>query len=139
MAVSDRVGAWLRQVESDLAQARESLTAGRAEWACYAASQAGEKVVKAGLIALAADEVWGHNVAALLTRLAKEAEATCPAALLDDAKILTQFNVLSRYPVGDAAMAPVDLMTRAQAAEAIAAAERLTGWVNEHVLGAETR
>lgn len=131
--VMSRASAWLRQAASDLAQARDSHSAGRYEWACYAASQAGEKALKAGLITLGADAVWGHNLAALLDRLWREAGLPQDAALLDDARILTQFNTLARYPVGDEAVAPTDSMTRLQAEGAIAAAERMLTMVTRDV------
>jgi hypothetical protein len=38
---------WLSQAQRDLEQAEDSLRAGRHEWACFAAQQAGEKAVKA--------------------------------------------------------------------------------------------
>lgn len=131
--IIDRASAWLRQATSDLAQARDSLAATRYEWACYAASQAGEKALKAGLIALGADAVWGHNLAALLDRLWRDAGLPPDAVLLDDARILTQFNTLARYPVGDEAVAPTDSMTRSQAEGAIAAAERMLTMVTRDV------
>ncbi len=71
--VLDRASAWLRQAASDLAQSRDSHGAGRYEWACYAASQAGEKALKAGLLALGAETVWGHNLAVRLDRVTGEA------------------------------------------------------------------
>ncbi|NYZ16014.1 HEPN domain-containing protein [Azospirillum sp. RWY-5-1] len=134
--VMDRATAWLRQATSDLAQAQDSHAAGRYEWACYAASQAGEKALKAGLIALGAEAIWGHNLAALLDRLNREAGLAKDPALLDDARILTQFNTLARYPVGDEAVAPTDSMTRSQAEGAIAAAERMLTMVTRDVCSA---
>jgi HEPN domain-containing protein len=128
-----RAEAWRRQARSDMAQAEESQAAGRAEWACYAASQAAEKNVKAGLIAVGATEVWGHNIVALLQRLSAEIGIPAGGDLIDDAKVLTQFNVLARYPAGEDAVAPADLLTNAQGAGAVAAAERLVDWVNRHV------
>ena len=38
---------WFNQALRDLEQARDSLQAGRHEWACFAAHQAAEKAVKA--------------------------------------------------------------------------------------------
>lgn len=133
-----RVQAWRRQAASDLAQAKESHAAGRAEWACYAASQAGEKSVKAGLIALGVNFGGGGNIVALLEQLATKAAAPLDPDLTDDAKVLTQFGVLARYPTGEDAVAPVDLLTRGQAAAAVTAAERIAEWVNRHVFKASS-
>ena len=38
---------WLSQAQRDLEQAEDSRRAGRHEWACFAAQQAGEKAVNA--------------------------------------------------------------------------------------------
>ena len=38
---------WYRQAVYDLEQARDSQNASRHEWACFAAQQAAEKVIKA--------------------------------------------------------------------------------------------
>jgi HEPN domain-containing protein len=45
--MSNRAHDWLAQAERDLDQARDSQAAGRYEWACFAAQQAGEKAAKA--------------------------------------------------------------------------------------------
>jgi HEPN domain-containing protein len=45
--MSNRWKDWWSQAERDLEHARESAAAGRHEWACFAAHQAGEKAVKA--------------------------------------------------------------------------------------------
>jgi len=43
----NRAPDWMSQAGRDLAQAEESRTAGRHEWACFAGHQAAEKAVKA--------------------------------------------------------------------------------------------
>ncbi|WP_029009457.1 HEPN domain-containing protein [Azospirillum halopraeferens] len=133
--MSERVAAWIRQSLADLAHARKALAEDSHDWTCYAASQAAEKALKAGLLALGAESVWGHNLVALLDRIGKEAALEIPRTALDDARVLTQFNVMARYPVGDETIAPSDLLTRAQAVEAVAAAERMIDLVQTHVLG----
>ncbi|MGQ9364684.1 HEPN domain-containing protein [Azospirillum sp. ST 5-10] len=133
--MSERVAAWVRQSQADLTHARRALADGSNDWTCYAASQAAEKMLKAALLALGADMVWGHNLVALLDRIGGEAGLDLPRTALDDARVLTQFNVMARYPIGDETIAPSDLLTRAQAVEAVAAAERLVDLVQSHVLG----
>lgn len=134
--MSPRVAAWMRQAEGDLTHARASLDLGSTEWACYAASQSAEKALKAALLALGAEAVWGHNLVALFDRVLKDAGLPEMPDLMDDARVLTQFNVMARYPVGDEAIAPSDLLTRGQAEAAVRAAERLHALVKTHVLGA---
>jgi HEPN domain-containing protein len=49
--------------------------------------------------------------------------------------MLTQFNALARYPMGDQSIAPAELFTRSQAEGAITSAERIRDLVKTHVLG----
>lgn len=132
--MSIRAAAWMRQADSDLLQARDSFGADRYEWACYAASQAAEKALKAGLLALGAEQVWGHNLAALLQSLSREGDFPVSADMMDDARVLTQFNIVARYPMGDEAVPPTDLMTRSQARAAVDAAVRIMEFVKTDVL-----
>jgi HEPN domain-containing protein len=55
---------WWSQAERDLDHARESASAGRHEWACFAAHQSAEKAVKALHLRLG-QEAWGHVNTAL--------------------------------------------------------------------------
>jgi HEPN domain-containing protein len=70
--MSERVAARIRQAEHDLKHAHDSFETGIFDWACYAASQAAEKALKAGLLSLGADAVWVHNLVSLLDRIEKE-------------------------------------------------------------------
>lgn len=54
--------------------------------------------------------------------------------LRDAARLLSQYNALARYPIGDMDAAPVDLLVEAQARAALEAARALTSWVEAHVL-----
>ena len=86
---------WFRQAERDLEQAEDSRRAERHEWACFAAQQAAEKAVKA-LHLVMGQEAWGHVVARLLNDLPEEMKV--PAALIEQAKVLDNFYIPSRYP-----------------------------------------
>jgi HEPN domain-containing protein len=66
--MAGRAGDWFRQAERDLEQAADCRTAGRHEWACFAAHQGAEKAVKALHLRLG-QEAWGHVVAKLLREL----------------------------------------------------------------------
>lgn len=129
-----RVAAWKRQSDHDFAHAQTSLARGEWDWACYAAMQAAEKALKAGLLAVGSAEIWGHNLASLLTRLAELAQQTVPPELMNAARLLSQYNVLARYPMGDMDAAPVDLLLEDQGRTAISAATDLRQWVESHVL-----
>ncbi len=76
---------WFRQAERDLEQARDSQRAGRDEWACFAAQQAGEKAAKA-LLLKQGIEVWGHVIAELLRELPDS--ISVPSDLINKAKDL---------------------------------------------------
>ena len=135
--VIDRVSAWMRQAEHDLAHAETALAARSFDWVCYAASQAAEKFLKAGLISTGEDHVWGHNLHMLLDGLAKGiGSGPCPDGLADDARLLTQYTVLTRYPLGDQTTAPMDMFSHAHAVAALEAAKRLRDWTLAHVLHA---
>ncbi len=86
---------WLNQALRDLEQARDSLQAGRHEWACFAAHQAAEKAVKALHLWLG-QEAWGHVVAQLLREVPPAAGP--PGDLMERAKVLDNFYISTRYP-----------------------------------------
>lgn len=130
-----RTAAWKRQSDHDFQHAQTSLARGEWDWACYAAMQAAEKALKAGLLAAGSAEIWGHNLSALLLRLAEIAGVEVPAPLLNGTKLLSQYNVLARYPMGDMDAAPVDLLLEDQAVAAIAAATALRDWVRGQIDG----
>ncbi len=94
---------WFAQADSDLAQARDSATAGRHEWACFAAQQAAEKAVKA-LHLHRGQEAWGHVVA----RLLRELPDAPPGDLVEKAKVLDGYYIPTRYPNGHPAGPPFE-------------------------------
>jgi HEPN domain-containing protein len=82
----NRAADWFAQAERDLEQARDSQRAGRHEWPCVAAQQAGEKAAKALHLALG-QEAWGHVVA----RLLRELPLAVPDLLVEKARVLDTF------------------------------------------------
>ncbi len=121
---------WLRQAERDLEQAADSQRAGRHEWACFAAQQAGEKAVKALHLHLG-QEAWGHVVAKLLTELPDTAAA--PATLVDKAKVLDNFYMPTRYANGHPEGAPFEHYGPVQSNEAIKYAGEIIEFVRAQV------
>lgn len=128
-----RASAWKRQSDHDFDHAIGSMDRGEWDWACYAAMQSAEKTLKAGLLAADQDDIWGHNLLALLDRLAQAVGVEAASSLRNAARLLSQFNALARYPVGDMEAAPVDLLVESQARDALSAARALRAWVDENV------
>jgi HEPN domain-containing protein len=118
---------WLRQAELDLAAARDSLSAGHHEWACFAAQQAAEKAVKA-LHESTGTEAWGHSVVELLRGL-----KDVPGNVMDSGKALDKHYIPARYPNTHPAGAPGDLYTAAEAERAITDARRVIEYVRRHL------
>jgi HEPN domain-containing protein len=110
----NRAKDWFAQAERDLEQARSSMSEGRHEWACFAAHQSAEKVVRALHLAQG-QEAWGHVVA----RLLRELPLPLPEDLVDKAKVLDNFYVPTRYPNGHPEGAPFEHYGPLQSGEAI--------------------
>lgn len=94
---------WLNQAVRDLDQAKDSQSAGRHEWACFAAQQAAEKAIKALHLHLG-QESWGHVIAKLLQELPPSVEVS--ALMIDKARVLDGFYIPPRYPNGHPEGAP---------------------------------
>jgi len=89
---------WFQQAQADLGAAEDSATARHYEWACFQAQQAGEKALKAFLYAQGQTTIVTHS----LRRLVRECAATDPhfTVLDEDARLLDQHYILTRYPNG---------------------------------------
>lgn len=124
---------WLRQAEHDLGAARNMRSAGRFDWACFAAHQAAEKALKA-LYQHHHAEGWGHALHRLVGELVSDEPGL--ARLLDGAKALDKHYIPSRYPNGFEAGAPVDVYTPAEADQAIQHAESIVGYCSSRCSGA---
>lgn len=128
----DRSGDWLAQAERDLEHARESAVAGRHEWACFAAQQAGEMAVKALHLWLKR-EGWGHVVRRLLEELPRD--ISVPAELVESARVLDAYYVPTRYPNGHPAGAPGEHYGPLQSREAIAHAGQIVEFCRVRMAG----
>ena len=118
---------WLRQAENDLAFARLALREAFFAQSCFVAQQASEKALKA--LAYAAGErlVIGHSLVELVDRLAPAFAPLAP--LREDAGILDQYYVPTRYPNGLAGGVPFEAFGERQAREAVQSAERFVATV----------
>lgn len=91
--MANRAQDWLKQAQRDLEQAESSRSAGRHEWACFAAHQGAEKAVRALHLHLG-QEAWGHVVARLLRDL--PASVSVADELVEKARVLDNFYIPAR-------------------------------------------
>ena len=116
---------WMRHARSDLALAGvtappEVLT----ETLCFHAQQAAEKGLKAVLVAHGHPAPRIHNIRTLIELLPAR---LAPPPLLNEAAALSVYAVLTRYP------ADVEPITEEEYQEAIALAEAVVEWAEQHV------
>lgn len=121
--MANRQADWLRQSEADLRHAHHARDAGDHDWACFASHRAAEEAAKAALLGRSA-EPWGHSVTRLLAILQEEGTAV-PDELMDGARLLDRHYIPTRYPDNLPDGAPTDFYRRADADEAIRAAEAI--------------
>jgi HEPN domain-containing protein len=126
----ERSADWLSQARSDLAHARNDLTDGFFDWACFSAQQAAEKAVKALLMARGA-EPWGHASADLL-RSARTIVAV-PDDLIDAALELDKAYISARYPDAHPSGSPHDRYTRGEAQRMVDNATSIVGFSQSHL------
>ena len=119
--------AWLERARSDLALARAALRLPDVllEDACFHAQQCAEKALKALLVQRAIPFPRTHVVETLLDLL--EASGVTVPADVDEALVLTQYAVQTRYP-GD-----WESVTSEEARFALEVANRVLAWVERQV------
>lgn len=121
-----RAADWFNQAQKDLEQAELSQQAGHHEWACFAAQQAAEKAVKA-LHLFLGQEAWGHVIARLLRDLPDTVEV--PDMLIEQAKVLDNLYIPTRYANSHPAGAPFEHYGPLQSEEAIDYAREIVEFV----------
>lgn len=126
----NRADDWLSQAQRNLEQALASKRDGRHEWACFAAQQAAELAAKA-LHLFFGQEAWGHVVAKLLTELPVEV----PEDLIEKAKVVDNFYIPTRYPIGHAEGAPFHHYGSIQSGEAIRYAGEIVEFARSKMAG----
>lgn len=112
---------WLRQAQSDLADARTLVQHGSAATACFLAQQSAENALKAVLYTLGADLAVGHSVRTLY----HEAAGRVPAAAESCAEwgSLDVYYIPTRYPDALPDGVVSEVFTTRQATDAIALAD----------------
>jgi HEPN domain-containing protein len=118
---------WLQQAKRDLEQAKASQQDDRHEWACFAAHQAAEKAVRA-LHLFHNQEAWGHLVARLISELPQE--ITVPSLLIEQAKVLDNFYIPTRYPDSHPEGSPFQHFGILQSQEAVRHASAIVEFVH---------
>ena len=124
--MGDRSRDWMAQAKRDLEHAAKDVADGYYEHACFEAQQAAKKAVKAVYMRLHA-EASGHRVARLLEEVDPGASRP-PSELIDDAKLLDQYYVPTRYPNGFESGAPMEFFTKEQASDAVRRADKIIRW-----------
>ncbi len=110
----EEAGRWLRQAECDLAAAQICMRGAKYEWACYQAYQAAEKAVKSLLHGAGYRKILTNSVYELLLESQKSAD--CMPSLEQEAKLLDNVSITSRYPNGLAgSMIPSEYYTKEDA------------------------
>lgn len=118
---------WFNQAKRDLEQAIASASEARYEWACFAAHQAGEKAIKALHLSLG-QEAWGHLLVRLLSELPANLEV--PPLLTEQARVLDNFYIPTRYPDSHPEGSPFNHYGPLQSQEAISHARALLAFVD---------
>jgi HEPN domain-containing protein len=113
---------WFNQGKRDADLARWCIEGGHYEWACFAAQQAAEKVIKAVFQKLGG-EAWGHSVTDLLKAL--PISGAVETELLDTARELDRHYIPARYPNAHPAGAPFEHYMQGEAVRAVSNAESL--------------
>ncbi|MDE2796767.1 MAG: HEPN domain-containing protein [Gemmatimonadota bacterium] len=120
---------WLRQAENDLEFARLGLREGFFAQVCFLAQQSAEKAVQAVGYLLGERTVLGHSVAVLVDRYSERVPGL--ADLRDEAGILDQYYIPTRYPNGLPGGFPFMAFNEEQASNALAATERFLRLASE--------
>jgi HEPN domain-containing protein len=130
MKVVMRTRDWFRQAQKDLQHAKRAVDAGDFEWACFAAQQSAEKVVKSLYQSIHIDAL-GHSVSRMLQDLPTNLRA--PEDLLERAKELDKHYIPSRYPNFHPEGAPLDYYTAPEARRAVEGCERIVEFVKSKI------
>jgi HEPN domain-containing protein len=113
---------WFRQAENDLAFARVAVRDGFFAQACFIAQQVSEKALKAIAYGLGERAVLGHSLVELVDRLRDRVPEL--VALREQAGVLDQYYVPTRYPSGLPGGVPFEAFGATQARAALDQATR---------------
>lgn len=121
---------WLESARDDLDDAQALSEHGRYNTASFLAQQAGEKALKAFLLACGAERVWGHSLRELCQDAAELDDRF--SELLRTAASLDKYYIPTRYPDALPGGTPRDAFEHADAANAIEKARKVIEKVEEY-------
>lgn len=130
--MTPRATAWMLQARSDLEAAQTLAQAGFHAQACYTASQAAEKALKALVVAAGLTPPYSHSLERLVDLLKNQGVATEVFEPLH-LKALTRMNSQSRYPSADEA--PADLFDANDSQQALETAAVVVEAASELLAG----
>lgn len=104
---------WNKQSENDLLYAKAAFRDGFWAHVCFLCQQASEKALKSLILRRAKAFPMTHSLVELLAILRINGNLRIAATVLD------QYYVTARYPLGMTALAPYELLTSAQAKQAL--------------------
>jgi HEPN domain-containing protein len=116
---------WLRQAENDLAFGELAVREGYFAQACFIAQQSAEKALKAMAYGSGRRLVIGHSLVELVDSLGERFPEL--RLLREQAGVLDQHYIPTRYPNGLAGGVPFEAFGERQAREAIESARRFVG------------
>ena len=126
---------WLQTAEEDLRAAQALSDVGMYAPACFYAQQSSEKAVKALWYLVDADP-WGHSVQHLIAEFPGRDEVPDLAEWLDQAALLDQYYIPTRYPNGLPDLTPGQVYRLDDARRGLAAAAYLIAacrrWLEQH-------
>ena len=120
--MSERHERWMALAENDLAFARLGLSHDFHSQVCFISQQAAEKALKAALIHHAGQYPRVHSIVDLVQR---NSDIEGFEELLEDARILDQYYIPTRYPDGVPGSLPGGLPSEKHARQALDIAERV--------------
>ena len=115
---------WLRQAESDLNAAKNSMNSKNYDWSCFQSQQAAEKSLKAFLYNRGYTSIITHSLKELVMEAEKREHSFSKIKL--EAKYLDMFYIPTRYPNGLAGnLAPFEFYEEEDAKKCIGYAESI--------------
>ncbi|MDE0206272.1 MAG: HEPN domain-containing protein [Candidatus Tectomicrobia bacterium] len=116
---------WMNRARGNLARAKVPVPGGYLEDLCFDAQQAGEKAIKALLIARRIDFPYTHDLSHLLALLETHGESIPDA--VRQAEELTHYAVHTRYPGFE------EPVSESEYQEAIGNAEAVVSWAEKRL------
>ena len=109
---------WIKQAEKDLSSAKNSLSAGDYEWACFQSQQSAEKALKSFLYWKGYRKILTHSIFELIKETGNLEIGF--KRFKKKAKVLDSVYISSRYPNGIAGdLAPFEYYEKEDAEECI--------------------